>query len=88
MSYSWISNFVPVEWYLAELWPLNFFLQILSCLDFVFTSFELLTWYLVCGYIYMISDNLKSEKKYKFKGHNSAKDHSTSTKSELKLWLI
>ena len=27
MSYSWISNFVPVEWYLAELWPLNFFFK-------------------------------------------------------------
>jgi hypothetical protein len=28
MSYSLSSNFVPVEWYLAELWPLNlYFLQ-------------------------------------------------------------
>ena len=36
MSYSLSSNFVPVEWCLAELWPLNlyFFVQILSCPDF------------------------------------------------------
>jgi hypothetical protein len=56
MSYSLRSNFVPVEWFLAELWPLNlylFFVQILSCPDFFFTSFEILTWYLVCGYIEM-----------------------------------
>jgi hypothetical protein len=30
-------------------------------------------------------DNLKFEQKYKFKGHNSAKYHSTGTKFELKL---
>jgi hypothetical protein len=30
-------------------------------------------------------DNLKFEQKYKFKGHNSAKSHSTGTKFELKL---
>jgi hypothetical protein len=108
MSYSLSSNFVPVEWYLAELWPLKlyfcssfnlsglfldvlwyidlifgfwlyldeiqfkrefrsvrmifgwvmalelvFFVQIWSCPDFSLTSFDILTWYLVCGYIYM-----------------------------------
>jgi hypothetical protein len=106
MSYSLSSNFVPVKWLLAHLWPLNlyfcsnvklsglfldvlwyidlifgiwlyldelqfklefcsgrmifgwvmalelvFFVQILSCPDFFFTSFVILTWYLVCGYI-------------------------------------
>ena len=106
MSYSLSSNFVPVEWYLAELWPLNlyfcsnfklsglffyvlcyidfifgmwlyldelqfkfefrsgrmtfgkvmtlelvFFVQILSCPEFFLTSFDILTWYLVSGYI-------------------------------------
>ena len=106
MSYSLSSNFVPVEWYLAELWPLNlyfcsnfklsglffyflcyidfifgmwlyldelqfkfefrsgrmtfgkvmtlelvFFVQIWSCPDFSLTSFDILTWYLVSGYI-------------------------------------
>ena len=30
-------------------------------------------------------DNFKFEQKYKFKGHNSAKYHSTGTKFELKL---
>ena len=30
---------------------LVFFVQILSCPDFFFTSFVILTWYLVCGYI-------------------------------------
>ena len=30
---------------------LVFFVQILSCLDFFFTSFDILTWYFVCGYI-------------------------------------
>ena len=30
-------------------------------------------------------DNLKFKQKYKFKGHNSAKYHSTGTKFELKL---
>ena len=30
---------------------LELFFQILSCPDFFFTSFEILTWYLVCGYI-------------------------------------
>ena len=100
------SNFVPVEWLLADLWPLNlyfcsnvklsglflevlwyidlifgiwlyldelqfklefcsgrltfgwvmaiehvFFVQLLSCPDFFLTSFDILTWYLVCGYI-------------------------------------
>jgi hypothetical protein len=30
---------------------LVFFVQILSCLQFIFMSFEILTWYLVCGYI-------------------------------------
>jgi hypothetical protein len=30
-------------------------------------------------------DNFKFEQKYKFKGHNSAKNHSTGTKFELKL---
>jgi hypothetical protein len=108
MSYSLSSNFVPFEWYLAELWSLNlyfcsnfklsglfldvlwyidlifgiwlyldelqfklefrsgrmtfggvmaielvFFVQIWSCPDFSLTSFDILTWYLVCGYIYM-----------------------------------
>ena len=108
MSYSLSSNFVPVEWYLAELWPLNlyfcsnfklsglffyvlcyidfifgmwlyldelqfkfefrsgrmtfgkvmtlelvFFVQILSCPEFFLTSFDILTWYLVSGYIGM-----------------------------------
>jgi hypothetical protein len=28
-----------------------FFVQILSCPDFFLTSFDILTWYLVCGYI-------------------------------------
>ena len=100
MSYSLSSNFVPVEWLLAELWPLNlfkfevvrfpliyidlifgmwlyldelqfkfefrsgqmtfgwvmtieliFFVQILSCPYFSLTSFDILTWYLICGYI-------------------------------------
>ena len=108
MSYSLSSNFVPVEWFLAELWLLNlyfcsnvklswlffdvlwyidlifgmwlyldelqfkfefrsgritfswamalelvFFVQILRCPDLFLTSFDILTWYLVCGYIYM-----------------------------------
>ena len=108
MSYSLSSNFVPVEWLFAELWPLNlyfcsnfklsrlfldvlwyidlifgiwlyldelqfklefrsgrmifgwamalelvFFVQILRCPDLFLTSFDILTWYLVCGYIYM-----------------------------------
>ena len=30
---------------------LVFFVQIWSCPDFFLTSFEILTWYLVCGYI-------------------------------------
>jgi hypothetical protein len=30
---------------------LVFFVQIWSCPDFFFTSFVILTWYLVCGYI-------------------------------------
>jgi hypothetical protein len=30
---------------------LVFFVQILSCPDIYLTSFEILTWYLVCGYI-------------------------------------
>jgi hypothetical protein len=30
---------------------LVFYVQILICPDFFFTSFEILTWYLVCGYI-------------------------------------
>jgi hypothetical protein len=34
-------------------------IKILSCPDFFFTSFDILTWYLVCGYIYM-SYNLSS----------------------------
>jgi hypothetical protein len=147
MSYSLSSNFVPVEWYLAELWPLNLyfcsnfkfssnlncnssryshrpniksiyqrtskkstdnlkfeqkiklkfrsgritfswvmaielvlFVQIWSYPHFSLTSFDILTWYLACGYI-----NLKFEQKYKLKGHNSAKSHSTGTKFELKL---
>ena len=108
MSYSLSSNFVPVEWLLAELWPLNlyflfkfevvrnfswrpliywldiwyvaisggatvyvrisfrsndfgwvmaiehvYFVQIWSCPEFSLTSFDILTWYLVCGYIWM-----------------------------------
>ena len=108
MSYSLSSNFVPVEWLLADLWPLNlyfcsnvklsglfldvlwyidlifgiwlyldelqfklefcsgrmifgwvmalelvFFVQIWSCPDFSLTSFDILTWYLVSGYIGM-----------------------------------
>ena len=115
MSYSLSSNFVPVEWYLAELWPLNlyfcsnfklsgrffyvlcyidfifgmwlyldelqfklefrsgrltfgkvmtlelvFFVQIWSCPEFFLTSFDILTWYLVSGYIgrsYSVSSN-------------------------------
>ena len=32
---------------------LVFFVQIWSCPDFSLTSFDILTWYLVCGYIYM-----------------------------------
>jgi hypothetical protein len=38
MRYSLSSNFVPIEWFLAELWPLNlyFFFQILSCPGFFF----------------------------------------------------
>ena len=32
---------------------LVFFVQILSCPDLFLTSFDILTWYLVCGYIYM-----------------------------------
>ena len=99
-------EFVPVEWFLAELWLLNlyfssnlklsglffdvlwyidlifgkwlywdelqckfefrsgrmtfgkvmtlelvYFVQIWSCADFSLTSFDILTWYLVCGYI-------------------------------------
>jgi hypothetical protein len=106
MSYILSSNFVPVDWLLAELWPLNMYflfkfevvrtfldvlwyidlifgkwlylyelqfklefcsgrmtfgwvmaielvyiVQIWSCLDFSLTSFDILTWYLVCGYI-------------------------------------
>ena len=73
MSYSLNSNFVSVEWFLAELWPLNwyfffkfqvvrtfgwamaieliFFVQILSSPYFSLTSFDILTWYLICGYI-------------------------------------
>ena len=108
MSYSVRSNFVPIEWLLADLWPLNlyfcsnvklsglfldvlwyidlifgiwlyldellfklefcsgrmifgwvmalelvFFVQIWSCPDFSLTSFDILTWYLVSGYIGM-----------------------------------
>ena len=108
MSYSLSSNFVPVEWLLAELWPLNlyfcsnlklsglffdvlwyidlifgkwlyreelqctfefrsgrmtfgwvmaiehvYFAQIWSCPEFSLTSFDILTWYLVSGYIGM-----------------------------------
>ena len=108
MSYSLSSNFVPVEWFLAELWLLNlyfcsnlklsglffdvlwyidlifgkwlyrkelqctfefrsgrmtfgwvmaiehvYFVQIWSCPEFSLTSFDILTWYLVCGYIWM-----------------------------------
>ena len=32
---------------------LVFFVQILRCPDLFLTSFDILTWYLVCGYIYM-----------------------------------
>ena len=54
MSYSLSSNFVPVEWYLAELWPLNlYFCSNLKLSGLFLTSFDILTWYLVSGYIGM-----------------------------------
>ena len=60
-----ISRWVTVEFRISfrsndlALWPLlsyefrslELFFQILSCPDFFFMSFEILTWYLVCGYI-------------------------------------
>ena len=54
MSYSLYLNFVLVEWFLAELWLLNLyflFVQIVSCPEIYLTFFDILTWYLVCGYI-------------------------------------
>jgi hypothetical protein len=180
MSYSLNSNFVPVEWYLAELWPLNLYLcsnfklsglkyQVNISKDFKEKSGQLQIWtkntssraitqpniirqernsnlncnssrysdipniksniskdvkkksgqlkiwtkillfFDVLWYIDLIFDmwlyldelqfklefrsgrmtfwldNLKFEQKYKFKGHNSAKYHSTGTKFEFKL---
>ena len=40
MIFGWVMAF-----------ELVFFVQILFCPDFFFTSFDILTWYLVCGYI-------------------------------------
>jgi hypothetical protein len=54
VSYSLYLNFVLVEWFLAVLWPLNLyflFVQIVSCPEIYLTFLDILTWYLVCGYI-------------------------------------
>ena len=134
MSYSVRSNFVPVEWLLADLWPLNLyfcsnvklsglFLDVLWYIDLIFgiwlyldeIQFKLefcsgrmiFSWVMALELVFFVqiwscpdfslyingrqrkvrtTSNLN--KKYKFKGHNPAKNHSTGTKFALKLYLI
>ena len=43
------SGRITFSWVMAI--ELVFFVQILSCLDFFLTSFDILTWYLACDYI-------------------------------------
>jgi hypothetical protein len=52
----WVTVQVRISFRLNDFWlsygPWTFFfVQILSCPESFFTSFEILTWYLVCGYI-------------------------------------
>jgi hypothetical protein len=151
MSYSLSSNFVPVEWLLAEAkYQVNIYKDVKkrsgqpkiwtkstssrtiaqpNIISFRLNNFWLsyghwtcifcsnlklsalffdVVWYidLIFGlWLYLDSqipniksiyqrtsrkslDNLKFEQKYKFKGHNSAKYHSTGTKFELKLRIL
>ena len=54
ISYRSSLHFVPVQWFLAELWPLDLkFGQIFSCHHFISLWFEILTWFLVCECIVM-----------------------------------
>jgi hypothetical protein len=56
ISYQSCLNFVPIEWFWANLrtWTFNFG-QIFSCHHFISLCFEILTWFLVFG-ITMMSD--------------------------------
>ena len=48
MSYRSSLHFVPVQRFLAELWPLDLkFDQIFSCHHFILLWFEILNWFLV-----------------------------------------
>ena len=61
MSYSLSSNFVPVEWYLAELWPLNLYF----CSNFKLSGLFLdVLWYidLIFGmWLYLVELQFKFE---------------------------
>ena len=45
MSYRSSLHFVPVQWFLTQLWPLDF--EIFICHHFISLWFEILTWFLV-----------------------------------------
>jgi hypothetical protein len=48
ISYRSSLRFVPVQWFLAELWPLDFeILPNISCHHFFSLCLEILTWFLV-----------------------------------------
>ena len=48
MSYRSSLHFVPVQWFLTQLWPLDF--EIFICHHFISLWFEILTWFLVWEY--------------------------------------
>jgi hypothetical protein len=51
MSYRSSLNFVLVQWFLAELWPLDFEIwPNIYCHHFITLWFEILTWFLVWVY--------------------------------------
>jgi hypothetical protein len=52
MTYRSSLHFVLVQWFLAELWPLDFEIWP-SCHHFISLWFEILTWFLVCECIVM-----------------------------------
>jgi hypothetical protein len=59
MSYRSSLHFVPVQWFLTELWPVDVkFGQIFSCHHFFLLCMEILTWFLVWVYNQEVTDQL------------------------------